>query len=133
MSDKQKDIVKANPEKPGLMQRVKRFFKEYRGELKKISWPTMAEVVKNTMITLAAVLMIGVVIWVFDYAITSLRDVLIASDRASASDVVSDSNVSAGDLVVTSPADVASNADAASSTDAASSADVSNSDANAQG
>ena len=127
MSEKQKDIVKTNPDKPGLMQRVKKFFKEYRGELKKISWPTMAEVVKNTMITLAAVLMIGVVIWVFDYAVTSLRDVLIASDRVSASDVVSDSNVVSDSLVVSSSADAASNADV-------SGADVaSNADANAQG
>ncbi|MBE6759320.1 MAG: preprotein translocase subunit SecE [Ruminococcaceae bacterium] len=128
MSEKQKDIVKSSPDKPGFMQRVSKFLKEYRGELKKISWPTMAEVVKNTMITLAAVLMIGVVIWVFDYAVTSLRDILITSDKASASDVVSDST--AADELAASIADVVSDTEAA----AVSIADaISNADANAQG
>jgi|GEM_PF-356420 len=116
MSEKEKDIVKSSSDKPGFMQRVKKFFKEYRGELKKISWPTMAEVIKNTMITLAAVLMIGVVIWVFDFAITSLRDAVIAIDKTSgsdvsASDVIPDPIVSEADALILSGADV-STADA---------------------
>ena len=114
MSEKDKDIVKSSSgksDKPGFMQRIKRFFKEYRGELKKISWPTMAEVVKNTMITLAAVLMIGIVIWIADFLFTSLRDAAIAIDKApvSASDVVEESKDKLDELVedVTSAADAA--------------------------
>ncbi len=108
MSEKDKDIVKSssgNSDKPGFMQRVKKFFKEYRGELKKISWPTMAEVVKNTMITLAAVLMIGIVIWVADFLFTTLRDAAIAIDKTpvSASDVVEDSKDKLEELVETVP------------------------------
>ncbi len=127
MSEKEKDIVKSSS-KPGFMQRVKKFFKEYRGELKKISWPTMAEVIKNTMITLAAVLMIGVVIWVFDFAITTLRDAVIAIDKTSgsdvsASDVVTDPIVSSADALVLSNSD----------TLAVSGADVSAADAGAEG
>ncbi|MBE6760082.1 MAG: preprotein translocase subunit SecE [Ruminococcaceae bacterium] len=113
MSEKDKDIVKSSSgksDKPGFMQRVKKFFKEYRGELKKISWPTMAEVVKNTMITLAAVLMIGIVIWIADFLFTSLRDAAISIDKApvSASDVISDSAVTPEQVLdeVSSAADV---------------------------
>ncbi len=120
MSEKEKDVVKTSDKssKPGLFQRIGKFFKEYRGELKKISWPTFAEVVKNTMITLAAVLLIGAVIWVFDFAITSLRDAVIANDGVSASDVVEEvvpedvvdeivsiADVSASDLVSTADAE----------------------------
>lgn len=119
MSEKEKDIVKSSSDKsgkPGFMQRVKKFFKEYRGELKKISWPTMAEVVKNTMITLAAVLMIGVVIWIFDFAVTSLRDAVIAIDKTSgsdvsASDVVTDPVTSGADALVLSSGDALSVSD----------------------
>ncbi len=121
MSEKEKDIVKSSSDKsgkPGFGQRVKKFFKEYRGELKKISWPTMAEVVKNTMITLAAVLMIGIVIWVFDFAVTTLRDAVIAIDKTSGSDVSAsdvildpvvspiDAEISGGDVLSVSNADV---------------------------
>ena len=125
MSEKEKDTKTSSSEKSakvGLGQRISKFFKEYRGELKKISWPTFAEVVKNTMITLAAVLMIGVVIWIFDYAITTLRDLVISIDRPSASDVVEelpsqselDAVVSAADVSASdvSAADAASTADA---------------------
>ena len=123
MSEKEKDTLKTSSSekssKPGLGQRIGRFFKEYRGELKKISWPTFAEVVKNTMITLAAVLMIGAVIWIFDYAITTLRDTVIAIDKdVSASDVVEEiasgseleeivsiADVSASDAVSTADAE----------------------------
>jgi len=128
MSEKEKDTLKNSSSeksaKVGLGQRISKFFKEYRGELKKISWPTFAEVVKNTMITLAAVLMIGVVIWIFDYAITTLRDMVISIDKPSASDVVEEvasktdleEIVSIADAVVShgdvSASDAASTADA---------------------
>ena len=44
-----------------------RYFRELRSELKKVVWPTPKQVLKNTLIVLACVLVVGVFIWVFDY------------------------------------------------------------------
>ena len=86
MSENKKDIEKndTSSKKPasakkggGFFARIGKFFREYRSELKKISWPTFAEVVKNTVITLIMVLILGIMIWVVDYGISTLRDTLI--------------------------------------------------------
>ena len=45
---------------------VARYFRELRSELKKVVWPTPQQVVKNTLIVVACVLVIGVFIWLFD-------------------------------------------------------------------
>ena len=46
--------------------RVIKFFKEVKSELKKVVWPSRKQVVNNTLIVIAAVLIIGIIIWVFD-------------------------------------------------------------------
>ena len=46
--------------------RVVTFFKEVKSELKKVVWPSKKQLINNTLIVIAAVLIIGVVIWVFD-------------------------------------------------------------------
>ena len=46
---------------------VRRYFRELRSELKKVVWPTPQQVVKNTLIVAACVLVIGAFIWVFDF------------------------------------------------------------------
>ena len=43
------------------------WFREMKSELKKVVWPTPKQVVKNTLIVLACVLIVGAFIWVFDY------------------------------------------------------------------
>ena len=47
--------------------KVSKYFRELRSELKKVVWPTPKQVVKNTLIVLACVLIIGVFIWIFDF------------------------------------------------------------------
>lgn len=46
---------------------VARYFRELRSELKKVVWPTPQQVMKNTLIVAACVLVVGVFIWMFDY------------------------------------------------------------------
>ena len=46
--------------------RVVTFFKEVKSELKKVVWPSRKQLVNNTLIVIAAVLIIGIVIWAFD-------------------------------------------------------------------
>ena len=46
---------------------IARYFRELRSELKKVSWPTPKQVLKNTLIVLASVLIVGIFIWMFDF------------------------------------------------------------------
>ena len=56
-------MAEANAKKKS---RVVTFFKEVKSELKKVVWPSKKQLINNTLIVIAAVLIIGVVIWVFD-------------------------------------------------------------------
>ena len=44
-----------------------RYFRELRSELKKVVWPTAQQVLKNALIVVVCVLVVGVFIWVFDF------------------------------------------------------------------
>ncbi len=46
---------------------IARYFRELRSELKKVVWPTPQQVLKNTLIVIACVLVVGVFIWLFDF------------------------------------------------------------------
>lgn len=43
-----------------------RFFREVKAEMKKVVWPTRKQVVNNTLIVFAMVLIAGIFIWVLD-------------------------------------------------------------------
>ena len=107
MSDtSKKDITKAEATKneskkapakkdggKGFFDKIAKFFREYRSEVKKISWPTMAEVVKNTIVTLIFVAFFAIIIGLLDWGVGSLRDWAILQakgDTVSASDVDDD-------------------------------------------
>ena len=46
---------------------IRRYFRELRSELKKVVWPTPQQVLKNTLIVVACVVVVGVFIWLFDF------------------------------------------------------------------
>ena len=56
-----------------------RYFRELRSELKKVVWPTPAQVLKNTLIVLVCVLVVGVFIWLFDFVSRVGIDALISA------------------------------------------------------
>ena len=45
---------------------VCQYFRELKSELKKVVWSTPKQVLKNTLIVIACVLVVGVFIWLFD-------------------------------------------------------------------
>ena len=55
-----------------------RYFRELRSELKKVVWPTPKQVLKNTLIVLACVVVVGVFIWLFDFVARIGIDALIS-------------------------------------------------------
>ena len=54
-----------------------RYFRELRSELKKVVWSTPSQVLKNTLIVLACVLVVGIFIWLFDFVARVGIDALI--------------------------------------------------------
>ena len=77
VSSDKKDAKKAKDKKPGFFARVKRWFKDLKGELKKVTWPTLKDVVKNVGVVILCVLIIGVFIWVFDWLARAVIDALL--------------------------------------------------------
>ena len=73
MSEKKEDIKKLEvkkaekkSEKPPVTQRIARWFREMRSELKKVVWPTPKQLANNTLIVIVAVLIVGAVIGALD-------------------------------------------------------------------
>ena len=47
--------------------RIARWFRDMKSELKKVVWPSGKQLLNNTLIVLAAVLIVGVIVCLFDY------------------------------------------------------------------
>ena len=56
---------------------VCKFFRELKSELKKVVWPTPQQVLKNALIVVACVVVVGAFIWLFDYAAQFIVNTLI--------------------------------------------------------
>ena len=71
---KQNDVKKEKKKnkKPNIFKRFGAKCKDVFSELKKVSWPTFVQVVKQTGIVLAVVLVFMVVIIAFDMGLSSL-------------------------------------------------------------
>ncbi|MBO5743993.1 MAG: preprotein translocase subunit SecE [Clostridia bacterium] len=61
-------MAEATASKKKSGNKIVRFFKELKSELKKVVWPSKKQVIKNSLIVIAAVIIIGIVIWVLDLA-----------------------------------------------------------------
>ena len=75
---KQKDVKKDKKKnkKPNFFKRFGMKVKDVFSELKKVSWPTFAEVIKQTGIVLAVVFVFMVVIFAFDFGLTKLLQLI---------------------------------------------------------
>ncbi len=45
---------------------IAKYFRESKSEMKKVVWPSRKQVVNNTIVVIAAVLIIGIIIWILD-------------------------------------------------------------------
>ena len=57
--------------------RVLRWLKDLKGELKKVTWPTAKDTLKNVGIVILCVLIVGVFIWAFDFLARAVIDALL--------------------------------------------------------
>lgn len=57
--------------------KITRSFRDLKSEVQKIVWPSKKQVVNNTLIVIACVLVVGVFIWGFDAILSALVNLLI--------------------------------------------------------
>ncbi len=57
--------------------KISRSFRDLKSEVQKIVWPSKKQVVNNTLIVIACVLVIGACIWAFDAGLAALVGLLV--------------------------------------------------------
>lgn len=60
-----------------IPKKVVRFLREYKSEIKKIVWPGPKAIVKNTLIVLILCTILGVFIWLLDWGLGSLINIIL--------------------------------------------------------
>ncbi len=73
-SDKKAKTPKKKDQKPN---RVLRWLKDLKGELKKVTWPSFKDTMKNVGIVIACVIFVGIFIWVFDFLARAVVEALL--------------------------------------------------------
>ncbi len=64
-------------------KKVKNFFKDFRGEVKKVTWNSKEDTMKSTAVVLLVVLIVGIGIWIVDFGLTSLRESLYTLSKSN--------------------------------------------------
>ena len=73
MADKE-NKAKVDSKKSKKEEKVKRhFFKDFKAELKRVSWPTMKQLVNNTTAVIAIVLLVSAIVFILDVVFESLN------------------------------------------------------------
>jgi len=76
---KQERIKASKPKKEGSAasragKKIKKFWKDFTGTVKKVVWPGPREVVKSSVVVLASIIVVGLVILGFDTGLRALFD-----------------------------------------------------------
>ena len=71
---KAKTPAKKKDKKPN---RILRWLKDMKGELKKVTWPSGKDTLRNVLVVIACVIVVGVFIWVFDFVAKLVVEALL--------------------------------------------------------
>ncbi len=63
--------------KPSFFNRIAKYFKEVKSEMKKVVWPAFSKVRQNTLIVIVYVILVGIVIWGLDALFTWVMSLMI--------------------------------------------------------
>ena len=66
-SDKAQKKAKTPAKKDKKPNRLVRWLKDMKGEMKKITWPSGKDTFRNVLIVIVCVIIVGICIWVFDF------------------------------------------------------------------
>lgn len=76
-TDKPKKAKTEKSKKPSVGQRLSRFLREMKAELKKVSWPPRSDTMRNTGVVIVCVLVVAVIVWIFDGIASSVVNALL--------------------------------------------------------
>ena len=62
-----------------FVARMKKFFREFKGETKKVVWPSRKQIINNTLVVIAFLILAAVIVGVLDLAFGSLLRLLIGA------------------------------------------------------
>lgn len=57
--------------------RLRRWLKDLKGELKKVTWPSAKDTMKSVGVVILCVIIVGIFIWVFDFLARAVVDALL--------------------------------------------------------
>lgn len=63
--------------KPGIFARIGRSFRDMKGELKRVVWPTKKQIINNTLIVIGFSLVAAILIGGVDLVLTSIVNLLL--------------------------------------------------------
>lgn len=73
------EVLNSKGAKKTIFKRIIGFFRDYKSEVKKIVWPGIKDVLKNTLIVLVMCLIIGAFIWLLDFGLGKLLEVILGT------------------------------------------------------
>lgn len=57
--------------KPSVKEKIARFFREYKSEIKKITWAKPAQTINNTWVVIVCSVVVAIVIGILDFAVSN--------------------------------------------------------------
>lgn len=75
--DSGKRELAVKKDKVNRVEQAQKFFRGALNELKKVHWPNRREITIYTSVVLVAVVVVGVLIWVFDSALSSVLKLIL--------------------------------------------------------
>ena len=63
--------------KPGFFSRISKSFRDMKGEVKKVVWPSKKQVINNTLIVIVVVVIAAVIVGGVDMLLTTLADLML--------------------------------------------------------
>lgn len=67
---------KAATKKKGFFDRTKKYFKECKAELKKVTWPTKEKLMHNSFVIIVFIAIVTVVLSVLDFGFAKLFELM---------------------------------------------------------
>ena len=71
-SSKKADKKSKDKAKKSSDKKISRFFKDLKGEFKKVVWPSKKQVKNNTIVAITFMLICGIFLWIIDVGLAAL-------------------------------------------------------------
>ncbi len=71
------EVAESKGKKLTIPKRIVQFLRDYKSEIKKIVWPGFKDVIKNTIIVLIMCLLVGILIWLLDFGLGRLLELIL--------------------------------------------------------